>query len=198
MSVQSFGNMILNPKVKSLTAQHDLQISSITDYNAPFGRAYTHSMNSPNDVTNPNNYQLNIYEKIGGAQNSHDLIAVSASNSTGSGPFNTTNLTIDSNNTLVRGTTTLALTSPNITLNGVVNIGAFALAGISDPLVGSVAPYTVVVPITGMTANAVVLLTQTTGGTAVDNYIYTAAAGQFTIESTTASGGRFAYFVAKL
>ena len=93
MSVQSFGYNILNAKVKTLTAQNDLILSTIDA--SGYGREYTQRINGPN-VGNPNDYVLNIFEKGPAGQASKDMITISTTNG-GAPPFNDTYLTLTSN-----------------------------------------------------------------------------------------------------
>jgi hypothetical protein len=93
MSVQSFGFNILDAKVKSLTAQHDLHLSTIDA--SGYGREYTHHINGPN-VGNPNNYVFSVYEKGPAGQANQDLITVTTTNA-GAPPFNDTYMTIKPN-----------------------------------------------------------------------------------------------------
>jgi hypothetical protein len=81
MSVSSFGTNILDAKVKSLSAQNDLLLSTMDA--SGFGREYTHHINGPN-VANPNNYVFKLYEKVTAGQSSRDLITVTTS---GGPPF---------------------------------------------------------------------------------------------------------------
>lgn len=93
MSVQSFGANILDARVKSLAAQHDLILSTIDA--SGYGREYTHHINGPN-VGNPNDYKFSIFEKGPAGQASKDIITVTTTNN-GSPPFNDTYTTIKSN-----------------------------------------------------------------------------------------------------
>jgi hypothetical protein len=95
MSVQSFGANILDARVKSLDAQNNLTLSTVTDDTNSYGRSYTHKINGPN-VANPNDYVFNLFEKATAGQASRDLITVTTTN-TGAPPFNNSFLTLKSN-----------------------------------------------------------------------------------------------------
>lgn len=172
MSVQSFGANILDAKVKSLKAQHDLQLSTI-DANG-FGREYTHHINGPN-VANPNNYVFSIYEKGVAGEASSNVITVTTSNG-GAPPFNNT---------------FLSLKASEINIDGLTNFINNANNGQATLTAGAAPSKEVTGGIQNVTTSSVIMLTQAspnTGGTNVAIPLYVEAGvsgnGKFTIYTT--------------
>jgi hypothetical protein len=173
MSVQSFGNNILAAKVKTLQAQHDLQLSNMDA--SGYGFDYTHHINGPN-VTNPNNYVFNLFERAAGGQQSRDIITVSSANN-GTPPFNEAFLTLKADYITFDGLTNF--------VNNNNNGQAIIASGATSVVVTG--------GIQNVTANSVILLTQAspdTGGTSIYIPLLVAAGvpanGDFTISTPTA------------
>jgi len=94
----------------------------------------------------------------------------------------------------------ISATDNDITIGDIssqVIINNFKFAGVSGALVSGT-PSLVTVPVAGMTANAIVLLTQNSGATPATDVKYIAALNSFQISVSTANTCTFAYFVVKL
>lgn len=162
MSVQSFGANILDAKVKSLAAQHDLHLSTIDA--SGYGREYTHRINGPN-VGNPNNYVFSIFEKGPAGQANQDILTITTTNN-GAPPFNDTYMTLKANVITLDGWVFNSANNPSVGHATIPNGSAQVVVNRQD-----------------VTTNSIILLTPTKN---IDKLWVEAgvpAANQFTIKT---------------
>jgi hypothetical protein len=188
MSVQSFGNNILDAKVKTLTSQHDVILSNLDS--SGYGHKYTHHINGPN-VANPNDYIFNVSEYSATGNTLNDTImSLTTLATSGTPPFNVTTLTLDAN---------------LVAINGLVDIKG-AGSGQATLAVGAAPSIEVTGGLQDLTTSSVIMLTQAspnTGGADLTIPLYVQSGvsgnGKFTIytTSTLVTAVKVNYFVAK-
>jgi hypothetical protein len=159
-----------------------------------------------NDVATPINAAFSLTNIPEGGATNGKIYSCVVNNTTGANPgdYNMyiTDITagVESNTDIIKINPTSA-TAADITLGGPsaatgsVIINNHKLSGIATLVSGT--PSTANVVVAGLTTTAVILLTQSSGAP-IDNLLYNAIGGSFTISTSAASTATIAWFVARL